>query len=43
MSHKIKKIIKRNRQQIVYTMAGINFILVIISAVYTIRLSLIHI
>ncbi|MDE7051600.1 MAG: hypothetical protein K2O92_01625 [Lachnospiraceae bacterium] len=37
MSHKIKKIIKRNRQQIVYTMAGINFILVIISAVYTIR------
>lgn len=37
MSHKIKKIIKRNRQQIVYAMAGITFILVIISAVYTIR------
>ncbi|MCI9078619.1 MAG: hypothetical protein HFH68_06800 [Lachnospiraceae bacterium] len=37
MGHKIKITIKRNRQQIVYAMAGITFILVIISAAYTIR------
>lgn len=41
MSHRIKRIIKRlikrNRQQIVYIMAGITFILVMASAAYTIR------
>lgn len=37
MSHKIKKILKRNRQQIVYAMAGITFILVMVSAACTIK------
>lgn len=37
MDHKIKRIIKRNRQQIVYAMAGITFILVMVSAVSAIR------
>ncbi len=37
MTHKIKRIIKRNRQQIVYAISGITFMLVIISAAYTIK------
>ena len=43
MGSRIKKILKKKRQQIVYAMTGITLIIVIISTVYTVRRTYIEI